>query len=203
MTNKLPSTADDIQSAWQDQAAEPFKMSSDTLRIRLARLERKIQRTRRRRFAGYGVGLFLIAAFIKNFLDFPTILERVGAVLTILGTGYLMYQVHQIQGRKGWSVLSGAQDGNTASFAYYRAELSRMRDFHCGRLFWTRLAVFLPGPLVFSAGFTVAHPELLKSNIWNVVFFLALGALAIPLNLWLARRYQRRIDELDRMQKEQ
>ncbi len=200
MTNKPPS--DDIQSAWQDQATEPFKMSSEDIHNRLGKLEKKIQRARGRRFAGYGVGIFVIAAFIKNFLDFPSLLERIGAVLTIFGTGYLIYQLRQTQGRKGWSALSGG-DGSTTSFAYYRRELERMRDFHRGRLFWTRLVVLLPGPLVFCAGFTVAHPELLKSNLWNGALLLTFATLAIPLNLWLARRYQRRIDELDLMQKEQ
>ena len=201
MTNNLPSPSDDIQSAWQGQIPEPFKLSSEAIQYRLAKLELKVQRARRRRFVGYGVGLFVVVAFIKNFLDFPSLMERIGALLTILGTGYLMYQLRQTQGRKGWSSLAGG-DGSTTSFSYYRRELERMRDFHRGWRFWTRLAVFLPGPLIFSVGFTVAHPELLKSNLWNGAIFLALGTLAIPLNLWLARRYQHRIDELDLMQKE-
>jgi hypothetical protein len=201
MTNNLPSPSDEIQSAWQGQSSEPFNLSPAAIRLKLAQLEQKIQRARRRRFVGYGVGLFVVLAFIKNFLDFPSPLERIGAILTILGTGYLMYQLRQSQGRKGWASLAGG-DGSATSFSYYRRELERMRDFHCGRLFWLRLGLFLPGPLVFITGFTLAHPELLRSNLWNGIFFVVLGTLAIPLNLWLAHRYQRKIDDLDRMQKE-
>jgi hypothetical protein len=67
--------------------------------------------------------------------------------------------------------------------------LERRREFHRGWWFWSRLLIYAPGPLIYFAGDALL-PE--------AAVFLLLIAIAIPLNLRVARRYQDRIDELDR-----
>ena len=89
--------------------------------------------------------------------------------------------------------------GRTDCSKFYRVELQRQRDFHRGKWFWSRLVTFLPGPMIFLLGGAQAQPEL-APEIWRTfVAFLIVGAIAIPLNLRLARKYQRRIDALDTM----
>jgi hypothetical protein len=61
---------------------------------------------------------------------------------------------------------------------------------------------FVPGPLVFFAGFAQAHPEVIRMIRFETITFVVLAIAAIPLNLWMARRYQRQIDELTRLQEE-
>src|SRR5260370_27167279 len=87
--------------------------------------------------------------------------------------------------------------GETDCMSFYRAELERQRDFHRGRWFWSRLLIFLPGPLVFCVGFAQAYPGL-ALYIWlEFATLLILAPIAVLLNLGLARKYQRRIDALD------
>jgi hypothetical protein len=40
-------------------------------------------------------------------------------------------------------------------------------DFHRAKWFWSRFLIFLPGPLVFCAGFAQAYPEI-APFIWVV-----------------------------------
>jgi hypothetical protein len=63
----------------------------------------------------------------------------------------------------------------TESLRFYRDELERQRDFHQGRWFWSRLATF---------------------GWMELAAFIIFCACAVPLNLGLARKYQRRIDVL-------
>jgi len=87
--------------------------------------------------------------------------------------------------------------GGTSCIQYYRAELERKRDFHRGTWFWSRLLIFLPGPLLFCVGFAQAHPEI-ATFIWlEFAALLILAVIAVPLNLRLARKFQRRIDALN------
>ena len=87
--------------------------------------------------------------------------------------------------------------GETDCTDFYRTELERQRDFHRGRWFWSRLLILLPGPLVFCVGFAQAHPEIALVIWLEFAAILILAAIAVPLNLGLARKYQRRIDALD------
>jgi hypothetical protein len=60
----------------------------------------------------------------------------------------------------------------------------------------------LPGFVLFCLGFSTAHPETASINHWTLFSFVALAIAAIPLNLGLACKYQRQIDELDALPKE-
>jgi hypothetical protein len=85
---------------------------------------------------------------------------------------------------------------------FYRRELERQRDFHRGTWLWSRLLIFLPGPLLFCMGFARVHPDA-ATYIWlEFAAIVVLAGIAVPLNLRLARKYQSRIDSLDRSSKE-
>ena len=64
------------------------------------------------------------------------------------------------------------------------------------------MLLFIPGPMVFFAGFMKAHPEVATMIRFEAITFLLLVIAAVPLNRWMAGKYQRQIDELDRLQKE-
>jgi hypothetical protein len=57
-------------------------------------------------------------------------------------------------------------------------------------------------PLVFFAGFAQAHPEIALPIRFETISCVFLIIAAIPVNRWMARRYQRQIDELSRLQEE-
>ena len=50
---------------------------------------------------------------------------------------------------------------------------------------------------MFFIGFAQAHPEVIRIIRIEIFIFVAFVIAAIPLNLWMSRKYQRQIDELD------
>ncbi len=160
-------------------------------------LEHLQNTTRRRQRAGYLACGFVIAGFSYYFAIFPNIAERIGCVLTVLGSGFLAVQLYLNHARRR---AAASERGSPAVIDRYREVLQHMRDFHRGTWFWSRMIIFLPGPLLFMYGFHRAHPE---QNVLGVVIaFLVFGVLAIPLNLGLSRKFQRKIDQLDNLRKQ-
>lgn len=155
---------------------------------------KKIQRRTR---SGFVVTLFESLAFGSFAFIFPNPIQRGGACLTVAAMLFLMYQVLARRPREG-----PTETDFPACAVSYRAELERQRDFHRGWWFWSRWVIMLPGFILFCVGFSTARPETARINHWTLFCFMALAIAAIPLNLWLARKYQRQIDEVDALPKE-
>lgn len=171
----------------------PMPNSSDIL-SRTQALMKKIQR---RTLGGYSACLVLIVYFGWFIFIPPNGLARMGSGLTVAAMLYVAYQLHARRNRK---LPSGIQP--SACAAFYRAELERQRDFHCGQWFWSRLIIVYSGYMLFLVGLAVANPSL-------ELFVRVVGACAVvlfivsvPLNLRLSRKYQRQIDEIDSLPKE-
>jgi hypothetical protein len=183
---------DDLKNLWQELSVNPAPVPIDELRTEVGKLREGL---RCRLVIGGAAALVVVVSYILFFFVFPSVFERTGAVMTIVGAGYLIGQILLRRSRK---TLDPA---DTECLRFYRTELERQRDFHRGAWLWSRLALFLPGPLVFCVGFAQAHPRLALVEWFAGVTFLALIAIAVPLNLRLAQKYQRRLDALDRSQK--
>lgn len=186
---------DDVLGLWQNQTTEGFRTTPDELRKRMEQMEKQL---RRRSRDGYLLCGFLVVFFMLWLNVSTDPVQRIGAAMTIAGVGYLAYQLRQNR----WRETPPADIGNTASADFLRTELIRQRDFHRGRTFWVRILAFFPGPMVFFAGFARAQPELIGMIRFEAITFVLLIIAAIPLNRWMARKYQRQIDGLDRMQGE-
>ena len=192
------SQPDDVVTLWQAQGTEGFRMSTQDILTRIETVNRKV---RRRTNNGYLVCAILIISFTGFLFTGMSSLQKVGAVLTVIGTSYLAWQIRQARFRGA----ATGNAGNTASLDHLRTELARQRDFHRGATFWWRMLVLVPGPLVFFAGFAQAqqaHPEVVRIIYFEIITFVVLVIAAIPLNLRMARRYQRQIDELSHLQEE-
>ena len=192
MANEFPPS--DIRNVWQNQKPEGNLALAEEIPKRICQLDKKI---RRRSRIGFALCFFVIAYFSCLFLIFPSVIQRIGDLLSILGAGYLVYELRLDQVQKKKAEVSAAKMGNAASVDYYRAELQRQRDFHCGIWFWSRLVIFVPGPLVFMVGLQLAYPVLAIYMCWVEAAFLFFAGLGIPLNLRLAHKYQKQIEELD------
>jgi hypothetical protein len=118
---------------------------------------------------------------------------RIGAYLTAAATLYMIGQLLVRRGRL-------PSKGSPATAGEYRTELGRQRDFHRGIWLWSRICLMTPGYLLFCKALPVANAVgvVLKLSIFFA--FLSLCVVAVPLNLRLARQYQRRMDELDAME---
>jgi hypothetical protein len=179
---------DDLNILWKELGKDTPRIPVDQLRKEAGKLKRGL---RRRSFLGGGAAWLVIASFTLFFFVFHNLLQRAGCVLTVLGCAYILVQLRLRPAREM------PEAGETECIRFYRAELERQRDFHRGTWFWSRLLIFLPGPLIFCVGFALAYPQI-AIFIWlELAAILIFAALAIPANLRLARKYQRRIDALD------
>lgn len=186
---------DDVFDLWQSQETDGFRMTPEEIRKKMDALDAKL---RKRNKSFYLACVSLMAMFTLWFFASKNAIQRTGAALTVAGVAYLGYQVRRNQFRAAPAEVTGTM----TSVDHLRRELERQRDFHRGKTFWKRVLIFTPGPLVFFVGFAKAYPEILNMIRFEAISFVIIGLAAIPLNLWMARRYQRQIDELDTMRKE-
>jgi hypothetical protein len=182
----------DLKVLWQELTTNPVQLTLDDLRKEEGKLRKGI---RKRSVVGGGAALIAGIIFAVYFFVFPNVLQRIGSVLTVVGAGFLFIQLRMRPARVMPDV------GETESVRFYRAELERQRDFHRAWWLWSRLIILLPGPVVWMVGSARAWPKAAPLTWWTLAAFLILAAIAVPLNLRLARRYQRRIDALDAWQK--
>ena len=183
---------DDLKCLWQELSVNPAPVSPDELRTEVGKLKKWLGR---RFVIGGGAALIVVVAYIAFFVIFPNVWQRVGSAMTVLGAGYM---IGQILLRRSRMMLDTA---GTECLRFYREELERQRDFHQGPWFWSRLVLILPGPLIFIVGFARNHPQWAPFLWFEAATFLAIAAIAVPLNLRLARKFQRRIDALDQSQR--
>ncbi|MFZ0686581.1 MAG: hypothetical protein WAM89_13630 [Terriglobales bacterium] len=136
-------------------------------------------------------------AFTWLLFFFPNPLQRLGSLLTVAA---MLYMTWQLLARRVREFSSDTDLSRRATD--YRAELERQRDFHRGWWFWSRLALMLPGLLLFCAGGAVAEPKSLPIYAIIAACFIGVSAIAVPANLRLARKYQSQIDELNAIQRQ-
>lgn len=185
----------DMLDLWQSQRGNGFQMTPEDIRKRTELMEKKL---RKRTRGGYLVCVSLIVFFALWAVVSNNQLQRLGAVLSIGAMAYMFWQIRTAAMRKPPAGVMG----ETASVDFLRSELARQVDFHRGWTFWSRMLLFIPSGLLFFAGFAQAHPEVAQTIRYETIAFVILGLAAIPLNYWLAKKYQRQMDELDRMQEE-
>lgn len=191
MANEIP--PDDVKALWQNQHPEEIRMTVEEIH---KRAEQDRKRVRSRTLVGSAICWALIAYFALALFVLPNVLARIGSCLTIIACAYMLYQLH---GRRGEAL--SLQPTGVSGIRAYRTELERQRDFHRGSWFWSRLLILVPSYLLFIAGFAIAHPELAKVLAAIAAVAVILGILAVPLNRKESNRYQRRIDELDALER--
>jgi hypothetical protein len=206
MTNEL--SPNDVRSIWQNQAVEVTQMTLEDIREGTGKLEAMTHKRNLRGgiaciivMASFGLAIFALPKMTSGHFSFtvPNLIQRIGAALTVIGAGYMAYQLLLIRRRPEGAT---ATTEPAAGLRFYRAELERQRDFHRGLWFWSRVVIFTPGPLVFCVGLAIAHPNDVRPAYIIAAVLVLEVILGIRLNLGLARRYQREIDTLDAAEKQ-
>ena len=180
----------DIVALWQQQTSEGFRMTSEDIQMKLQTLESKLRKQTR---DGYLVCAFLIIAFSTWAFFEHDLLMRMGFVASVIAIAFLGVQVYQ-----GRFKSAGAPPAALPSLEHLRNELQRRVDFHRGKRLWSRLLLLAPAGLLFFFAFARAHPEVIKIIRFEIASFIVITLAAIPLNMKMAKKYQRQIDELDR-----
>lgn len=155
------------------------------------RADALMKATRMRTLAGSAGSIFVAIFITLNFFNFPSLLQRIGEGMIVVGALYMLYQVYIGRGRTAPSGASAS-----AREEFYRAELVRQRDFHRGRYFWARMIIFTPGCLLLCFACANVDPQN-KACLLNGMVIIVFCIIAVPANLRIARKYQRQIDELD------
>lgn len=186
---------DPVRDLWQSQGSEQFQISIEEIRMRIEQIEGRV---RRMRWTTLGICAFLIV-FYGWWAGWWTsersnVTERIGAAMIVAALAYLAWQVNANRSR-----LPAVAD-RTAD--HLRAELLRQRNFHRGRRFWSRMAFLTVAGIVFFTGFAVAHPEVRRTIVAELIAFGVLMVAAVPLNLRRAAKYQRELDRIDSMRGE-
>jgi hypothetical protein len=192
-------TNNEAQALWQGQSTEKITMTPQEIRNRIERLARK---TRRQSYGGYAVCLLVVISCFWWLTLFDDRLQQIGSLLTIAGIAFMAWQFRSNLRGQSWAGGSAASLGMTSALDFHRRQLTRQRDFHRGRRFWLRMLLFVPGPVLFLIGFAEAHPEVARTIRIEAVVFALLLIAAVPLNLGLASRYQRQLDEIDRFERD-
>ena len=183
---------DDVVALWQAQSSDGFRMSSEEIRSRIETMNRKM---RRRTIDGYLVCAVMIAFFVGwMIVGMNTAANRRRRShdhrpqLHGLADSREPFPTPSIDAVTRWSTF-GASWRGSAIFTGARASGGA-----CCSSF--------PVGLIFFAGFAQAHPEVIRIIRFEIISFVVFALAAIPLNLWMARRYQKQIDALARLQEE-
>jgi hypothetical protein len=192
---------------WRQDSGEPPRFTPEELRSRARNFERTIGR---RNLAEYIAAALVIVVFGYYAWIFPTLLLRIGCFLIILGTVYMVYQLH----RRASARPMPADLGLQSCVEFQRAELERQRS--ALRSVWSwYLLPFLPGMGVFLVGlfqFAIRTAEAagrsFQAGIAIAALSLVAGCVAIVflvvwrLNRWAARKLQVQIDDLDAIRRD-
>lgn len=182
----------DPRALWQAESppAPPFLPA--VLRARATRHAVRLRWLARAQLAGAVVGALGFIAFALWLTD-----PRMRAGSAILAIDFVYILVLLPRGR----VHDRPNDGSVPaepSLAFYRTALAHQRDLARGTRLWARLAIGLPGVLLFFAGFTRAYPALAPVlRLELAVILVALGT-TFALSRRRAARYQREIEALGR-----
>jgi hypothetical protein len=184
---------DDLKKLWKELASNPVQVSADDLRRESRKLRTGLGF---RNWFVVGVCCIIIAAYGLFFFFSKTPLERIGSVLSIAGAANVIVQFLKRPAR------TMPDSGAIESISFYRAELERHRDFHRGKGISSWLLPLLPGPIIFNVAFALDCPIFAPIVTLQMAAFLMIAAIVVPLNLRMARKYQRRIDALDASQRQ-
>lgn len=195
MENKRPSR--DLKALWRDQATEDSSVTLDNIRKHAETFQRKIRRRNLRE-------IFAAAAVILVFgwytWIFPGWMIKTGSMLTILGTMWIVRQLHRRA-----SAAALPESSGIALIEFHRQELVRQRDAARSAGRWY-IAPVIPGAGMVTLGRyfqfhapgrTVAmdHQIIILCTLLVALVFVIIWLL----NAWAAERLQRRIDELDKL----
>jgi hypothetical protein len=187
----------DIKKLWQNQVTESLPMPLEELQ-RKAKMFRS--RIRRRNIREYVAAAILIVWVGSGLLRFSTPLNRAGQITIIAGVVYVVWQLR----RRASTAILPVEASASNWLDFHRRQLERQRDALRSVWKWY-LAPLIPGIALLLAGLS----RTIEQRTGSIALIPAVAAANIVvfgavwcLNVRAARRLQRRIDELDALQKD-
>ena len=184
----------DVKAIWGAQAMEPDLVSVEQIRANADKFQSAVQRRNR---IEYAAAVFVIAGFGLYLWIFPTPLMRLGSLLIIAGTIFIVVWIRFRASTKPIPSQVSFMD----YISRYREELRRQQTALRTVWLWY-LGPLVPGLMVFTIGMSrlIEHAPGNGRPMWPlVVVMVGVFAGVWLLNLWGARRLQKKIDELSRV----
>jgi Flp pilus assembly protein TadB len=182
---------DEAPSLWRGQGLTPLQpLPPEELARQAHQLQDTVARRNRREVLASAL---ITPVFLFYAWYFPHWLTKLGALLTVAGTGVVMWQLHR---RARARPLPEALAGSLMEF--HRAELARQRDALRSVWRWY-IGPLVPGLVLFLCG------RQIENGSWQPAAFAIVALLlagVVVLNLHAARRLQRQIDKLDQLTRE-
>jgi hypothetical protein len=145
MTKEQPS--DDLQTLWQNQPTDSYKISLADIPQKAARMQRQIYWRNCREYIAAAV-LIPILGYI--FWAHDALMPRLGLALIIAAIIYAIYQLH----RKGSARTIPSEMGSSSCLDFHLQELQR--QLNALRNVWSwYLRPFVPGMALYLIGMTI------------------------------------------------
>jgi hypothetical protein len=186
--------SDPIKQAWQSTGEDSRLPDIEAVRTRADIFYRQI---RRRNGIEYVASALVIACFTVFALFIPSPVARFGAALVVLGTVFVVWQLH----RRASAIAAPADESATSLVEHSRAQLVRQRDSSAEIGRWYLLP-FAPGLalMVFAPAIENGPETLLQlsgPDLASIASIVLVFSGIWWLNQRASRNLQRAIDELD------
>lgn len=184
-------TPHSAQEIWQSQTEEETNMTLKDIRSKALKFQAKIRRRNIREYLGIVVGTVLYGFFISRS---PNLLVTIGAVLTLVGMYFSVYQIY----RDGSSQQVPVDESAGHCLEFHRREITRQRDM-LRRVGPLQIGPIMPGMALFFAGHWVDVVHDLKAAIiMTITFALAVAVFGFVywLNVHAANKLQSQLDDL-------
>ena len=193
------SASDPIKQAWQASAIDAEIPELETLRTGADRFYRHL---RRRNAIEYAASILVVVFFSVLAFAAPFPVVRIGAVLIVVATVFVAWQI----GRRASAVAPPFVESALPLLVHQRAQLVRQRDALASVGLWYLLP-FAPGMALIMFAPAFEHgPAVLLSMRWkdiaSMAFIFAVFGGVWWLNLFVARKLQKAIDEIDALRGE-
>lgn len=194
------STTDPIKQAWQASGAAAPLPPLETLRKGSDAFYRHV---RRRNAIEYGASAIVIVGFTAYVFLLPSIVARVGAALVVLGTLFVVWQLH----RRASATPPPEAQAAVPLLVHQREQLARQRDALASVGAWYLLP-FAPGMLLMMFAPAIERgPATLLAIPPGAAIVIATVILAF-IGIWwinrhVARKLQAKVEALDRLLRDQ
>jgi Flp pilus assembly protein TadB len=185
----------DVKTLWRNQKPEDHAVTLAQIHERAATFENRI---RRGVLIEYVASVFVVIVFGFYIWLFPGWVMKTGSALVILATLFVIWQM-----RRRVSAQNVPEAQRLELIAFIRSELVRQRDARKSAWLWY-IAPCLPGMVLMMMGRWFQTHASWRSLAWDhEIILMSSGVVVLVLvgiwllQMWSARRLQRKIDELD------
>jgi hypothetical protein len=185
----------DVKTLWRNQKREDDAVTLAQIHESAETFEKRI---RRGVLIEYLAAIFVVLVFGSYIWLFPGWMMKTGSALVILATLFVVWQM-----RRRMSAQNVPDAERLELIAFIRSELVRQRDARTSAWLWY-ITPFLPGMALMMMGRWFQTHASWRSLAWDYEIIVMASAVAVLviggiwlLQVWVAKRLQRKIDELD------